>query len=213
MDPSIRYCAYNLRLKGGQTMDVSELLAIKKSAKESDLLGPQLTKILLEAREKESHGILNWRSHSIDLKNVEWGLVLESMQEAILEFSLFKDDELSKNDIQIRLSEYDRLLGTLYEASELSQKDLKSHLKQVEMLKSSKSEEKTKNLECLFGYVSYHRLMCTVKRNLLLIISIKLKLQDVECPRKEKPKQEDAVKLYDSILSVFYYLLLVFLLI
>ncbi len=44
LDPSIRYCAFNLKMKGGQTMDITELLDIKRAMGDADLdgLAPQL---------------------------------------------------------------------------------------------------------------------------------------------------------------------------
>ena len=46
MDPSIRYCAFHLKMKGGQTMDIGELLDIKRAmgniGGDFDGLAPQL---------------------------------------------------------------------------------------------------------------------------------------------------------------------------
>ena len=44
IDPNIRYCAYNLKLKGGQTMDIGELVAMRNQAGGlgSDILNAKL---------------------------------------------------------------------------------------------------------------------------------------------------------------------------
>lgn len=67
---------------------------------------------------------------------------------------------------------------------------------------SSKSEEKTNNLKYLFSYISYQRLMYTLKRNLLLIKQIEVNTAYPTSDNGKLCKPENVVKLYDTIQQV-----------
>jgi len=67
---------------------------------------------------------------------------------------------------------------------------------------SSKSEEKTNNLKALFSYISYQRLMYTLKRNLLLIKQIEINNTYPNDENAKYCKPENVVKLYDTIQQV-----------
>ena len=73
---------------------------------------------------------------------------------------------------------------------------------------SSKSEEKTNNLKYLFSYISYQRLMYTLKRNLLLIKQIEVNNSNPTKDNVKLCKPENVVKLYDIIQQVNKLLLL-----
>ena len=214
MDPSIRYCAYHLKLKGGQTLEVSEILEMKRTVgKDVEVLAPKLKNLLAQARKVQTQqDTLEWRLFTLQVPSSDLSTALESIQSSTLELQdvlKLPHFELSNNDqVQGVLSAYDALLGSYWEAHRLAEHEMKAYTLEIEQLKSSKSEEKLDKLSSFYGYITYQRLMATIQRNHFLIEWTSYK---VEHPAvyKDKSKKEDVVKLYDLVgqvrgFTVFY---------
>ncbi|KAI8808146.1 hypothetical protein BJ742DRAFT_809857 [Cladochytrium replicatum] len=243
LDPNIRYCAYNLKLKGGQTLDVGALIEMQSRAGSLGLLSSKVESILAQASAERAAQVqsISWRGKSVPTKShtlvesifqaQQLGDVLDRTTaevpvQKVLEKAVEPEDG-SKADwkaVEERMELFDKVLGAWWDATKIIEADLKEDAIATAKVKSSKSEENTANLQFLFSYVSYRRLMKTIERNLVLVdatlqrlrqrtstatsVSSKpvsgtsaTKRSDGSSIFGKKPKPEDIVKLYDAIVQ------------
>ncbi|KAK9764477.1 signal recognition particle subunit srp68 [Basidiobolus ranarum] len=201
-DPSIRYCAYNLRLGDGNTnIDTLVESVIQKSGKESshlDQLAAQIESAQPESRKKqvENSTSIEWRSKSIPIKNADLAVAILKIQDSDLELDSNNDDTI--------LDSFDKTLALYKDTERLCQKIIKDDAAATAKVKSSKSEENTANVKFIFNYIVYHRHLQTLKRNLFLVRSIKERIEGGIAPANDAkpPRYQDLVKLYDNILQV-----------
>ncbi|KAJ3039349.1 signal recognition particle subunit srp68, partial [Rhizophlyctis rosea] len=199
IDPNIRYCAYNLKLKGGQTMDIGELVAMRNQAggSGSDILNAKLESLLAQSRNEEGAAMsITWRGKMVPTKNAK-------LMEAILVAKHAADqlDTAGHVTADARLELFDKVIGAWWEATRLAETDVKEDAVATAKVKSSKSDGYTANLQFTFGYVSYLRVSRTIQRNLLLIEETLRKLAQPDVKEKKAPKPEDAVRLHDTIIQ------------
>ncbi|KAJ3038273.1 signal recognition particle subunit srp68 [Rhizophlyctis rosea] len=198
IDPNIRYCAYNLKLKGGQTMDIGELVAMRAQSGGTGLdltLEAKLKSLEQNAEKGGAEMSLTWRGHVIPTKN---GKLMETI--AAAKHAADKLDTTSTADVAERLALFDKAIGAFWDATRLAEKDVREDAVATAKVKSSKSDENTNNLQLAFAYVSYLRVSRTIQRNLLLIEETERKLAQMEGGKKAA-KPEDIVKLHDSIIQ------------
>jgi len=72
-------------------------------------------------------------------------------------------------------------------------------------VKSSKSEQISADLNFVYNYVAYNYLSRRIQRNLMLVNSLRLRLENHERVEGERfigGKYQDIVKLYDNVLQV-----------
>lgn len=77
----------------------------------------------------------------------------------------------------------------------------------TEKVKSSKSEQNSAELNFVYNYVAYNYLSRRIQRNLMLVNSLRLHLENHEHMGEERfvgGKYQDIVKLYDNVLQVIY---------
>ncbi|KAJ1535483.1 signal recognition particle subunit srp68 [Nowakowskiella sp. JEL0078] len=229
IDPNIRYCAYNLKLKGGQSLDVGELIEMQRKAAEAgaglNLLTAKVESLLNKTRHEKAQTVhsVTWRGQVVPTKNnklVESIMATEQIVE-VLEATvktnavenLFKISESGSIDFSVvsdQLQLFDKVLGAYWEATKIAEADLKENTIATAKVKSSKSDETTAHLNFVFAYITFNRLQKTMQRNLLLIEATKAKLtagSTGSVSAKEggiftkKPKGEDIIRLYDGILQ------------
>ena len=135
IDPSIRFCAYNLKIKGGASADVSVLIEMRNKsaggAARLDLLTQQIEDTLALTRHQTAANVssITWRGKSVPSKNPQ-------LIEAILaaQQSLQQLDEAIRHDaspvqnpdaLDERLKSFDAVIGALWDASRIAEQDVK----------------------------------------------------------------------------------------
>ncbi|TPX36168.1 hypothetical protein SmJEL517_g01439 [Synchytrium microbalum] len=214
IDPSIRFCAYNRKIKGGASADISVLLEMRnKTAGGSaglDLLTRQIEDTLAQTRHKKAVEVssITWRGKTVPSKNEKLIEAILAAQESLQQLDkAIKDAALpldSAEALDERLREFDAVIGALWDASRIAEQDVKDDAVAVAKVKTSKSDANTFNLHYISSYVAYLRLSKTVERNLLLIEATKHKFsgQQTKMPDQLKSARlEDVPKLYNAIVN------------
>ncbi|KAI9207827.1 uncharacterized protein BJ171DRAFT_596257 [Polychytrium aggregatum] len=208
IDPSIRYCAYNLKLKGGQTLDISALLEMRNNSEGAglDLVAAKVESLLSQSRQERAGQVhdIGFRSQTVPCKNDKLAEAIISAQEMVQRLNATAQPDLSnQNACDSHLELFDKVLGHFWAANSIAENDIKQDSIATTKIKSSKSDENSRNLQLLFSYVAFNRLRITIDRNLLLIEILKQKLRDQERrggkPDKKSVKPEEIVKLYEII--------------
>lgn len=215
IDPNIRYCAYNLKIKNTTSEeDVAALvdMKIKSSAAGSSFLDTKI-EALLQKKIQEKAALLTsitWRNHTINIKNEKIAESILKANEAIQELEKSKlinvkteKDVKSYNEmVSAKLDRYSNVLEVYHDGQRQAEKDLREDKLASDKVTSSKSEEKTKNLQAIFTYISYQRLIYTLNRNLLLIEQISTNISYPNSESSKSSRPEDVVKLYDTIQQI-----------
>ncbi|ORX82519.1 hypothetical protein BCR32DRAFT_231918 [Anaeromyces robustus] len=213
IDPNIRYCAYNLKIKNTSNEDDIAALVemkLKSSATGANFLDDKIEALLQKkVQEKASQFTsIEWRNHNIDIKNPK---IAESILKANNAIEDLEKTKLAENESEIKtfndsvdnkLDRFSNVLEAYHDGQRQAEKELLEDKLATDKVTSSKSEEKTNNLKALFSYISYQRLMYTLKRNLLLIKQIEVNNSHPTPENAKFCKPENIVKLYDIIQQV-----------
>jgi signal recognition particle subunit SRP68 len=142
IDPNIRYCAYNLKLKGGQTMDISTLLEMRGGAEGGagmDLLVAKMDELMAKRLHDKASTVheVTWRGNTVPSKNSKLIEALLAAQEsnAGLEEAL-KEGGKSSSVVSAEgvvdymeadqlLEMYTKVIGAYWDATKLAEADLK----------------------------------------------------------------------------------------
>ncbi|KAL2911892.1 signal recognition particle subunit srp68 [Polyrhizophydium stewartii] len=182
IDPNIRYCAYNLKSRAGQTHDIASLLELrsKSAGAGHDLLAAKLDSLLAENMHVKASKI-----HSIPWRGIELRVANEPLMATILEMQALaaqivetlkarsvvsaETGDVDEEHVALVLAEYDKLLGLGWDAYKLAEKDVKDDAIATIKVKSSKSDEHTEMLRNILSYVAMTRLEHTFDRGMLLV--------------------------------------------
>ncbi|KAJ3094611.1 signal recognition particle subunit srp68 [Phlyctochytrium planicorne] len=229
IDPNIRFCAYNLRIRGStvsgkQTQqDIAQLLEVRSQAsgdgKGLDILAAQVEEVLARshhARAMEIHDI-QWRDKTTTNRNTKFMEALVASQEVAAELDRIVAEggpvagphkNLISDVATKRLSAFEKLIGAYWDATKIADSDIKEDAITTTKIKSSKSEENTASLQFAFSYVSYMRLKYTIDRVLLIMEITENRLSNpaansffVLAGDKKQPSRDDLVRLCDNILQ------------
>jgi len=215
IDPNIRYCAYNLKIKNTSSEDDIAALVemkLKSSANGANFLDDKIEALIQKKiQEKASQFTsITWRNHNIDIKNPK---IAESILKANDAIEDLEKTEIvdAKNESEInefnekvnnKLDRFSNVLEAYHDGQRQAEKELLEDKLATDRVTSSKSEEKTNNLKALFSYISFQRLMYTLKRNLLLIKQIEVNNANPTPDNAKFCRPENVVKLYDTIQQV-----------
>jgi len=215
IDPNIRYCAYNLKIKNTSSEDDIAALVemkLKSSATGANFLDDKIEALIQKKiQEKASQFTsITWRNHNIDIKNPK---IAESILKANDAIEDLEKTEIvdAKNESEIndfndkvndKLDRFSNVLEAYHDGQRQAEKELLEDKLATDRVTSSKSEEKTNNLKALFSYISFQRLMYTLKRNLLLIKQIEVNNANPTPDNAKFCRPENVVKLYDTIQQV-----------
>ncbi|KAI8844172.1 hypothetical protein BC829DRAFT_400506 [Chytridium lagenaria] len=203
IDPNIRFCAYNLRMKG--ETDVAALLEVRGGG---DLLAAQVDEVLAKSRQeraKEVHEIA-WRGKSVPTRNAKLMEAVVGAQEVVAE--LERDGSMNGKALARRLDALEKVIGAYWDATKVAESDIKEDAITTAKIKSSKSEENTANLQFAFSYISYLRLRHTIDRIILIMDATALKLNNSFANSsisiggdRKPPNRDDLVRQCDAILQ------------
>uniref|UniRef100_A0A6T6CZ51 Signal recognition particle subunit SRP68 n=1 Tax=Compsopogon caeruleus TaxID=31354 RepID=A0A6T6CZ51_9RHOD len=167
IDPSIRFCEYNVHGANGTISSIDGVLGSPAGLGKS---GPASPSLDLLTAQLESALADRVKSHVEDLATIEWcgsQIPLRSVKvrEAVLgakqeEFALDEEDDADR-----KTALYDKLFMAYNDASRLVQRELD----ELRADAAITSEEREKELTYLRGYLSHARLSHTIKRNLLIV--------------------------------------------
>ncbi|KAJ3330852.1 signal recognition particle subunit srp68 [Blyttiomyces sp. JEL0837] len=219
VDPNIRYCAYNLKMKGvgsGGSQDVAALLEMRRAAGAGaaglDLLTARVEEVLAQSRKEVQSQTFTWRGKEGTTRNSKLIEALQKANEALLELEgeMEVDGALEDEAGTVRLDVYEKRLesfgkvvGAYWDATRIAEADVKEDEATTAKVTTSKSEEITANLKFILSYISFMRLSKTIERNSLLLQATKSKLeaQSRRPTDKKSGKFDDIVKAFDVILQ------------
>jgi len=215
IDPNIRYCAYNLKIKNTSNEDDIAALVemkLKSSSTGANFLDDKIEALLQKKIQEKASQFTSiaWRNHNIDIKNPKIAECILKANDAIkdLENTEVVDAKNEKEikqfneSVDNKLGRFSNVLDAYHDGQRQAEKELLEDKLATDKVTSSKSEEKTNNLKALFSYISYQRLMYTLKRNLLLIKQIEINNTYPNDENAKYCKPENVVKLYDTIQQV-----------
>jgi len=169
LDPSIRYCAYNLRIaKGDEIADIGKLMEMLRKGKPDDFLEGQLSNLLsksLESKAQETRSI-EWRNKSIPIKNAKLAQSIINAQEVGKVAPSSTDGETS----------FDQIISAWWDAQNVVDGLVREDGLAARTTTSSKSADNTEDLKWLQSFVSYSRIVATLDRNQAMIASVQDKL-------------------------------------
>eukprot|EP01087_Luapelamoeba_hula_P011909 TRINITY_DN3301_c0_g1_i2.p1 TRINITY_DN3301_c0_g1~~TRINITY_DN3301_c0_g1_i2.p1 ORF type:complete len:645 (-),score=135.76 TRINITY_DN3301_c0_g1_i2:287-2221(-) len=230
IDPSIRFCTYNLNVAGGagdQESTLSELRGDAHNAA-SAVLQAQLDKVMADVRKKQSETMreISWGGKTISVKADKAREHILAAQEQIFEIE-------KTNNIDAKVPLYDHLLYCYTEALNAIRDDIRASQAKPQFAdkKNVKQEVHEENLKPLTAYVTYQKVWRSIERDLLLAHSLATQLDPLSgsteaekvSAEKEKtqekegesdsttvsqsarsgrtPKAKEIVKLYDVVLQ------------
>ncbi|TPX59749.1 hypothetical protein SpCBS45565_g07664 [Spizellomyces sp. 'palustris'] len=213
IDPSIRFCAYNLKIKGAQNLEISSLLEQRDESAQSELriLEARVGSMLSDISTEQNDGTLKirWRGKIIPTRNEK---LVEAIFETVKTFEGLKGstplpmllDGTSDTAVtDAHLERFEKALASAAIAIHLAKEDVKNDELATAKVKSSKSDQNSANLQLALAYVTFLRLSISIDRNLELIEIAKSKRngQGRFKGTKKGAKPEDIVRFYDAIIQ------------
>eukprot|EP01102_Stenamoeba_stenopodia_P007895 TRINITY_DN222_c0_g3_i1.p1 TRINITY_DN222_c0_g3~~TRINITY_DN222_c0_g3_i1.p1 ORF type:complete len:674 (+),score=227.47 TRINITY_DN222_c0_g3_i1:191-2023(+) len=199
LDPSIKYCLYNLGSKSGSSESKQhDLIDFKSKGPGADLLNAKLEAVLAEARKKQATTLteISWRGKVIPLKSEKLRVVFLSAQDALYELE-------REENVEVKIDLYDKLFICYSDAQRIILEELRADQSQQ---KSTKAETHLSNLQALQLYVSYLKLTKTIERNLLLVDSLQKRLKGREevTPGEghvKSSRPDELVRLFENLIQ------------
>ncbi|KAI8140843.1 hypothetical protein BJV82DRAFT_621351 [Fennellomyces sp. T-0311] len=186
IDPSIRICAYNLRLNDS-ARSVDDLVnSLKKSGGAGlSSLEQQLSKITQDDAKGRAESLpqVSWRDRQVLIKNDKVAAIVAKAQETTKQFGLSKHDDAATS--------FDRVLASWADAEKLVKKALKEDKEATAKVASSKSAKSTEELQFIHSYVAYNLNARSVQRNVQLVAQV----------NESQRKPQESVRLHDDILK------------
>ncbi|KAI9255824.1 hypothetical protein BDA99DRAFT_151260 [Phascolomyces articulosus] len=191
IDPSIRICAYNLRLN--ETSMANNVDELVKSLKKSDAAGEnitsleqQLSKISEQGAQSHAESLseVNWRSRQATIKSDKVAKGISKAQETTKSTQLDGTDDAAIS--------FDRVLASWADAEKLVKKALKEDKEATAKVASSKSAKSTEELQFIQSYVSYNLYAHSIQRNVQLV---------TQGDNNTQRKPQENVRLHDDILK------------
>lgn len=190
IDPTIRFCNYNL--SQGEDLSGIRGTAAAQGASSDVLLQAKLDKVLTDLRKKQGEAMreVSWNGKTVPIKNDKLRELVLSAQDNI--FEIEKLDSL-----EAKLELYDKTFIIYNDALNI----LRDELRQFQGSKKNvKTESQESDLRFLFDFVSHTKLSRTVDRNLLLVSSLTGKAESKD-PKQRAPGPKEIIKLYDTIIQ------------
>jgi signal recognition particle subunit SRP68 len=169
LDPSIRYCAYNLRIaKGDEIADIGKLMEMLRKGKSDDILEGQLANLLSKSLESKAQGTssIEWRNKMIPIKNPKVAQAIINAQEVSKVVPDGTDGETS----------FDQIISAWWDAQNMIDGLVREDGLASKTAVSSKSKETTENLQWLQSYIAYSRILATMDRNQAMIHDVQNKM-------------------------------------
>ncbi|XP_065846752.1 signal recognition particle subunit SRP68-like [Oscarella lobularis] len=190
--PNIRYCAYNI---GDGSADIEELMKLRMTAGDQDLLAGKIDEVLAQSRAQQAETMkeITWHGQTVPVKN-------EKVRVFILR-TLESDQEIVRAEtFEQKMELYDSLLMACKDAQQVIRDELKTDADKTK--RSHKNEAQVANMEFLLSYISFIRLSKTIDRNLLMAQSLQLQMESGKTTGQGKTtKPDDLVRLYDILIQ------------
>ncbi|PKC00576.1 hypothetical protein RhiirA5_505109, partial [Rhizophagus irregularis] len=206
IDPNIRFCAFKLKLGTDSNTGVEDLVKItigKNKGVGLDLLEAEVESVLAQTRQEKAAALtsISWRGRVVPLKNADLAICILRAREATTNLENASDanaEEATKMEL------FDLLLEAYGDAEKFTKNAVKEDAEATAKIKSSKSEQVSADLNFVYNYVAYNYLSRRIQRNLMLVSSLRLSLENHEHVEEERlvgGKYQDIVKLYDNVLQ------------
>jgi signal recognition particle subunit SRP68 len=197
IDPSIRYCNYNLRKAKGDVhapMEDDTHALIEMRLKSNELLTSKLDGVLAEARKKHASSMkeVGWKGKRIPVRSEKVQVYLLAAQEVQYELE-------QSPTAEAKLPLYDKLFAALADASRVLKEDVQQSQKLTGKAKSGKMETQEQNLISLQEYVMYLKSVASIQRSLVLVEL----MAEGGGPgaKKHHRKPDDTVRIYEGIIQ------------
>jgi len=195
VEPSVRFCAYNLRRLNGEVEGAEEATlgveveGLAGDEATSDILRSKLEHVLQETRAKQAKDLneIELLGERIPIKSDKTRVCILQSRQLLIELA----NETGETASEQQMGLYDKLFVAFNDALESVRADLRATSKEH----SAKAGVAEGHLQKLQVYLQWQKLHHTVRRTLLL----------VERHRggsgKKRSSPEDLVRLYDSIIA------------
>lgn len=187
IDPSIRFCAYKLRLGSGGQPDISNVISSLKTdnAGEFEEIERQLSVLDKETRKQKANTLAetSWRGRRLVVRN-------DVLAQAIVR----AQESSNKADSSASIEIFDQVLSDWTDARKLLRKAIKQEKELLAKLATSTLQKSQEDLDWLNAFVAYNHAMRYIQRNLKLADGL----------GKQGGKPQEMIKLYDGILEVCF---------
>lgn len=206
IEPSLRYCNYQISRQGGSVPDVSALLAMQHEHEEGsggvgmDVLQSQLAALAAEAKSQQASSVsyVTWQGKKWAVKHDKVKGCLHQAQE--YSSQLIESPGQPSTAVEARLALYDKLINSYNEALGHTRALLKGTA-------GSESEAQLEELQGLETAISGLLLEHTLRRGELLSSTLQERFLQQQCAAsqgkksKEKPvRPEDVIHIQDTLL-------------
>ena len=202
VEPSIRFCAYNLKREGGSGADAEgageedDFEGLAGADSTSDILRSKLEAVLQESRAKQASTSANELSvagERVPIRNEKTRIAVLASQRALQEIAAL--GEVGPHNADDAMPLYDRLFVHFNDALEPVRADLRAATKE----NTAKSGVAKEHLEKLQAGLMWQKLEHMSNRMLVLIEKMRTKRED----GGKRVSPEDIVRLYDSLTNNF----------
>jgi len=197
IEPSIRYCAYNI----GEETSIEDLLTMRMAAGGmggEDLLTAKLDALISQTRQKQAATLseVTFRGRTIPVKSEKVRVFLLAHQEA--------ESSLSSSEITDQQAILEKIIDEVKDALIALQDEMKVDPNYRPAPKGAKAGEpgKVPHAQFLHTYLSFIKREAIISRNLNIIETLLPNL-GIEADGKTKvTKPQDLVRLYDGIIQM-----------
>eukprot|EP01116_Phalansterium_solitarium_P022203 TRINITY_DN7247_c0_g1_i1.p1 TRINITY_DN7247_c0_g1~~TRINITY_DN7247_c0_g1_i1.p1 ORF type:complete len:610 (-),score=207.66 TRINITY_DN7247_c0_g1_i1:357-2186(-) len=196
LQPSIRYCNYNL--SGGRVTSDAE----PKGIAADDDLRSKLDSVISETLKKQSENLreISWRGRKVAVKS-------DRLRSSILNAQAVAYEIEQADTYDKKMAVFDKMFGAYNDALNLIRDELAASASAK--AKSTKLEAQEDSLEFLRTYVSYQKLSSTADRNLVMVDALESRFKSrsdgatsegAEADKK-RARPGDLVRLYETLIQ------------
>jgi len=193
IEPSIRYCAYNI----GEETSIEDLLTMRMTmGNTEDLLTSKLDALISQTRQKQAATLseVTFRGRTIPVKSEKVRVFLLGHQEA--EASLKNAETADRQGI------LEKTIDEVKDALIALQDEMKNDPNYKPPPKGVKHEGKLPHAQFLHTYLSFIKREAIIRRNLIIIDSLIPNLGAEADGKTKVTKPQDLVRLYDGIVQM-----------
>ncbi|KAI9090257.1 hypothetical protein DFS34DRAFT_373262 [Phlyctochytrium arcticum] len=191
IDPNIRFCAYNLKIKGAQTLPEIMQSPSKSLVGDLNKITRDAEAILKEEVEVTQGGVsITWRGKSISVGNEELMTKIQESQQ--LSQQILSESPLT--DVRAESKRFDPALNSFTRAIKLAKADIRADGAAAAKVKSSKSDKHSTSLQLLLAFILFEKQKLIMERTKRVVAIIRRdtlhRPADHHFPRKSQKPQD-----------------------
>ncbi|XP_067936540.1 signal recognition particle subunit SRP68-like [Watersipora subatra] len=189
IEPSIRYCAYNI----GDTSAVDDLVGIRLAMGHTDTV---LDELIQKSRERQAGSLheVTWRGRVMSVKSDKVRVFLLAERES-------EEEVKAAGDLETKITVYDRIIKDCIESLQVIKEDLKSDPTFRQIQRGQEIEGRVPLQIFLHTYLQYIKIKKTIQRYLVMIELYRGLLGQPVSDGQKVIRPQDIARLYEMIIQ------------